>query len=94
MQDELLMRHWMANHDRFSTDFHAALELLGSRISRTLRSIRSAYGPALRGTLAGAITLGLWTTVLALATPATTRAEPHQVELALALDGPAELAIA
>jgi hypothetical protein len=35
MQDELLMRHWMANHDRFSTDFHAALELLGSRISRT-----------------------------------------------------------
>ena len=92
MQDELLMRHWMANHDRFSTDFHAALELLGSRISRTLRSIRSAYGPALRGTLAGAITLGLWTTVLALATPATTRA--HQVELAMTLDGPAELVIA
>lgn len=90
MQDELLLRHWIANHERFSTDFHQGLGLLGSWISRTLRGIRRAYDPALRGILAGAITLGLWTTVLVLATPAAGHAESSNIERAIVLDGPIE----
>jgi hypothetical protein len=87
------LRHWTANHDRFSTDFHRGLGLLGSQLSRALHSIRRAYDPALRGILAGAITLGLWTTVLVLATPATGHAESSSIELAAVLDGPIEAVI-
>lgn len=90
MQDELLLRYWSANHDRFSADFHNALGLLGARVSRTLHGIRRAYGPALRGGLAGAITLVLWASFMALATPAASHAEPLHIELAAVFDGPAE----
>jgi hypothetical protein len=90
MQEELLMRYWIANHDRFSTDFHAALKTLGTGISQTLRRIRHTYGMVLRGGLAGAITLGLWTTVLIIATPATGHAKSSQIELAIVLDSPIE----
>jgi len=94
MQDELLLRRWNAAHDRFSADMHAAFQRLGASIHRIFAAIRPVYGSALRGALAGAITIGLWTSFLALAAPPAVYAEGIQFELAMAGAGPAKLMFA
>lgn len=91
MQDELLMRRWNDAHDRFSADMDNAIQRVGTRLQRILSVIHPAYGSALRVALAGAITLALWTSFLALAAPPAAYAEGLQFELAMAVDSPAEL---
>ena len=88
MQDELILRRWVATHDRFSADLGNGLQSLAPLLPGTLKHIREAYGAMLRGTLAGAITVGLWAGMVTLAAPAASAAQPIDIVLALAIDGP------
>lgn len=90
MQDELLMRRWSEAHEDFSEDMHTAVQRLGRRLERLFAAIHTVYSPALRGALAGAITIGLWASVLSLAAPSAPRAEALPFELAAATGAPTE----
>ena len=73
MTDELFMRGWTTGHSRFSADIEGALIRLrrgAGRYARDVVAIGTPYGAITRGAIAGMITLGLWSTVMALATPA------------------------
>ena len=65
------------------------LQRLAQPLPGALKHIREAYGAMLRGTLAGAITVGLWAGMVSLAAPAASAAKPVDIVLALAIDGPA-----
>ena len=89
MQDELILRRWVATHDRFSEDLQHGAQRLARLLPGALKHIREAYGAMLRGTLAGAITVGLWAGMVSLAAPAASAAKPVDIALALVIDGPA-----
>ena len=89
MQDELILRRWVAQHDRFSADLQRGMERLPGRLPKALHHMRETYGALLRGAFAGAITVGLWAGMLSLAAPSASAAKPVDIVLALAIDGPA-----
>ncbi len=89
MQDELILRRWVAGHDRFSADLQRGMERLPGRLPRTLNRMRETYGALLRGAFAGAITVGLWAGMVSLAAPPASAVKPVDIVLALAIDGPA-----
>ena len=89
MQDELILRRWVAGHDHFSADLQDGLHRLSGYVSKSLNSIRETYGALLRGAFAGAITVGLWAGMVSLAAPPASAAKPVDIVLALAIDGPA-----
>ena len=73
MTDELFMRDWTSGHTRFSADVQGGLTRIGRGLrhyARDVTAIGTPYGAITRGMIAGLITLGLWSTVMALATPA------------------------
>ena len=89
MQDELILRRWVAQHDRFSADLQRGMERLSGRLPKAMNHMRETYGALLRGAFAGAITVGLWAGMVSLAAPPASAAKPVDIVLALAIDGPA-----